>query len=219
MVSGAFSFMPWRNVTTSCLLWLERGVLLAACFAGLCAAYQFWLFNYPPAVSYLTLQTSPQQVFEERFARMDLASLPPLLANSPYMASATAFNAVLGEHEDDTSPQLQGKRKRKKTAHSKKLKAARHKKAKQEEAKPQVLTFPKVTLAQLEALPGLGPKLAERLLKAQSQLPQGFQCLAQVDEVSGVGVKLLERLEPWLRFPKTREENLAEVCQLKEEAH
>ena len=48
------------------------------------------------------------------------------------------------------------------------------------------------TLSELEKLPGVGPKLAQRLIEARQQKP--FQSLQDLDQVSGVGPKLLQRL-------------------------
>jgi phosphatidylserine/phosphatidylglycerophosphate/cardiolipin synthase-like enzyme/predicted flap endonuclease-1-like 5' DNA nuclease len=50
------------------------------------------------------------------------------------------------------------------------------------------------TQAELEALPGIGPGLAQRIMAARQQQP--FTSLADLDRVSGVGPKLLQKLEP-----------------------
>lgn len=49
------------------------------------------------------------------------------------------------------------------------------------------------TQAELEALPGVGPSLAERIIAARQEAP--FTSLADLDRVSGVGPKLLKKLE------------------------
>jgi competence ComEA-like helix-hairpin-helix protein len=48
------------------------------------------------------------------------------------------------------------------------------------------------TLAELEALPGIGPGLAKRIVLARQKRP--FHSLQDLDQVSGVGPKLLEKL-------------------------
>ena len=48
------------------------------------------------------------------------------------------------------------------------------------------------TLSELEQLPGVGPKLAQRLIEVRQQKP--FQSLQDLDQVPGVGPRLLERL-------------------------
>lgn len=48
------------------------------------------------------------------------------------------------------------------------------------------------TAAELQTLPGVGPKLAAEIIRAREQKP--FQSLADLDAVPGVGPKLLERL-------------------------
>jgi competence ComEA-like helix-hairpin-helix protein len=47
-------------------------------------------------------------------------------------------------------------------------------------------------LRDLEQLPGVGPKLAQRIVEARQQKP--FQSLKDLDQVPGVGPKMLERL-------------------------
>jgi competence ComEA-like helix-hairpin-helix protein len=54
------------------------------------------------------------------------------------------------------------------------------------------------TQAELEALPGVGPKLAQRIIIARKQKP--FSSLADLDQVSGVGEKLLEKLRDRVTF-------------------
>jgi competence protein ComEA len=48
--------------------------------------------------------------------------------------------------------------------------------------------------ARLQTLPGIGPKLAERILDARARRP--FQSVEDLRRVSGVGPKTLERLRP-----------------------
>ena len=48
------------------------------------------------------------------------------------------------------------------------------------------------TQVELEALPGIGPGLAKRIIAARAQKP--FASLADLDRVSGVGPKLIEKL-------------------------
>nr|WP_225938750.1 phospholipase D-like domain-containing protein [Kovacikia minuta] len=49
------------------------------------------------------------------------------------------------------------------------------------------------TQAELDALPGVGPGLAKRIIAARQQHP--FRSLQDLDQVSGVGPKLLKKLE------------------------
>lgn len=49
------------------------------------------------------------------------------------------------------------------------------------------------TQAELEALPGIGPKLAERIIQARQQEP--FTSLEDLDRVPGIGPKLLQTLQ------------------------
>jgi competence protein ComEA len=51
------------------------------------------------------------------------------------------------------------------------------------------------TQSQIEALPGVGPKMAERILKARP-----FSSLKDLDSVKGIGPSMLKKLEPLVRF-------------------
>lgn len=51
------------------------------------------------------------------------------------------------------------------------------------------------TQAQIEALPGVGPKMAERILQARP-----FSSLKDLDAVKGIGPSMLKKLEPLVRF-------------------
>ncbi len=51
------------------------------------------------------------------------------------------------------------------------------------------------TPAQIESLPGVGPKMAERILKARP-----FSSLKDLDAVKGIGPSMLKKLEPLVRF-------------------
>jgi comEA protein len=53
----------------------------------------------------------------------------------------------------------------------------------------------KATLMDLQLLPGIGPKMAERILAYRKQHGP-FSSLAQLSEVSGIGPKKLEKLLP-----------------------
>ena len=48
------------------------------------------------------------------------------------------------------------------------------------------------TAEELETLPGVGPKLAERIIQARKNKP--FASLADLDQVSGIGPKMLDKL-------------------------
>ncbi|MEB3342055.1 DUF655 domain-containing protein [Okeania sp.] len=48
------------------------------------------------------------------------------------------------------------------------------------------------TTEELETLPGVGPKLAERIIQARKNKP--FTSLADLDQVSGIGPKILDKL-------------------------
>lgn len=53
--------------------------------------------------------------------------------------------------------------------------------------------------AELELLPGVGPKLAQRILDDRAK-NGNYKSLKDLDRVSGIGVKTLERLAPLVTF-------------------
>lgn len=59
------------------------------------------------------------------------------------------------------------------------------------------VSLSRATIEQLDALPGVGPALAQRIIDWRSA-HGGFQSVAQLDEVSGIGTKLLNTLTPLL---------------------
>ena len=59
----------------------------------------------------------------------------------------------------------------------------------------QRINLNSATQAQIESLPGVGPKMAERILKARP-----FSSLKDLDAVKGIGPSMLKKLEPLVRF-------------------
>lgn len=53
----------------------------------------------------------------------------------------------------------------------------------------------------LEALPGVGPVLAQRIVEARASMPQGsFSCLEELGAIRGIKAKTFSRLEPYLKI-------------------
>jgi competence protein ComEA len=59
------------------------------------------------------------------------------------------------------------------------------------------LSLNRATLEELDALPGIGPTLAEEVLRMRSQ-KGGFRTLDELKEVPGIGERRFERLAPLL---------------------
>lgn len=63
----------------------------------------------------------------------------------------------------------------------------------------QTVSINQATAGQLEALPGVGPKLAERII-AYRQSHGRIESWQDLDQVKGIGPALAARLEPYVRF-------------------
>src|SRR5262245_31097572 len=61
---------------------------------------------------------------------------------------------------------------------------------------------------ELEHLPGIGPKLAERIL-ASRKADGPFESPKDLMRVRGIGQKMLAKMRPYLAFPKEAEETAA----------
>lgn len=56
----------------------------------------------------------------------------------------------------------------------------------------------KATLETLQALPGVGEKMAQRIVDERANGP--FRNLEDLQRVKGIGAKKAEKMRPWLRF-------------------
>lgn len=67
-------------------------------------------------------------------------------------------------------------------------------------AVPRTLDLNHASAQELDALPGIGPVLARRIVERRER--QGaFRHVDELLSVPGIGPRLLERLRPWLREP------------------
>ncbi len=66
-------------------------------------------------------------------------------------------------------------------------------------ARPRVVNVNRAGISELVALPGIGPKLARRILDLRKRRGP-FRTPEDLLEVKGIGPKKLERIRPYLRF-------------------
>jgi competence ComEA-like helix-hairpin-helix protein len=69
-----------------------------------------------------------------------------------------------------------------------------------EKLKPQVVFLNRATIAQLDTLPGVGPKIALRILAYRKTLGGHFSSIQQLLDVPGIGPKTLDKMQPFLRL-------------------
>lgn len=78
-------------------------------------------------------------------------------------------------------------------------KSNRHHRAdKKKPLHPPVLNLNTASVLQLQLLPGIGPKMAERILEYRKS-KGAFQSAEQVMDVKGIGTKKFEKLKPYLK--------------------
>jgi competence protein ComEA len=64
---------------------------------------------------------------------------------------------------------------------------------------PPILNLNQASSAQLQLLPGIGPKMAERILEYRRTHGR-FAEPAQIMEVKGIGPRKFEKLKPYLKI-------------------
>lgn len=62
-----------------------------------------------------------------------------------------------------------------------------------------IVDINRATVAELDALPGIGPAVAQRIVEYRETKGR-FTSYEQLDSVKGIGPALLERLKPRIRF-------------------
>lgn len=56
--------------------------------------------------------------------------------------------------------------------------------------------------SEVESLPGVGARLAARIVAARETLPCGFRAIRDLDDVPGIGPATMRRLTPLVRFER-----------------
>ncbi|WP_373533201.1 ComEA family DNA-binding protein [Vampirovibrio sp.] len=118
-------------------------------------------------------------------AQIVMTPLPPaqLVVSLPQVAPEEAFTAP--EADLAVPP-------RKKSKSHKRSVAAKKPKH------PPVLNLNTASLSQLQLLPGIGPKMAQRIVDYR-KTHGAFRDAAQIVEVKGIGPKKFEKLKPFLK--------------------
>lgn len=126
-------------------------------------------------------------------------TLSPLKADQWVVSGASAMEEGLPPESEIVTDNtgIEASEDSSKSAHSKKPRK-RHHSAKKKPAHPPVLNLNSASLSQLQLLPGIGPKMAQRIVdyrKAQGS----FSSPEQVMDVKGIGPKKFEKLKAFLK--------------------
>jgi competence protein ComEA len=71
--------------------------------------------------------------------------------------------------------------------------------SRQQKLPARAINLNTATAEELEALPGIGPSIAQRIVQHRAEKGR-FQSLQDLDEVKGIGAKKLEQLQPYVIF-------------------
>ena len=71
--------------------------------------------------------------------------------------------------------------------------------SKQSDSKRNAIDLNVGTAQELQALPGIGPILAQRIVDRRKQVG-GFQSIQELDQVKGIGTKKLQKLSPFIKI-------------------
>jgi len=81
------------------------------------------------------------------------------------------------------------------------VKSALKRPANRKQPPPQSINPNVASALELQGLPGIGPKLAERIIDARSKAP--FTSVDDLRRISGFGPKIIERIRPFLTFERS----------------
>jgi len=81
--------------------------------------------------------------------------------------------------------------------------------SKKEEALKHPIDVNRADAKELQKLPGIGPKMAQRVLDERAKAP--FRTIEDLRRVSGIGPKVLERLRPFVKVGETDSHVVAEA--------
>lgn len=125
-------------------------------------------------------------------AQMTLSALTPSKITSVINIPGLETNAA-GSLAEETKAgileQPEGKPKPRKS----------YRRAAKKPAKPPITSLNGANAAQLQLLPGIGPKMATRIIEYRKQ-HGAFASVEQVMEVSGIGPKKFEKMRPYLKI-------------------
>lgn len=163
----------------------DEGLLIAVLLAlALMLGYILW----PPPRAVLTLHplTASELVALSNGSASSLTEKPPL--------TQTAESTAEGSSTLETSDGESGNAPAKKPSHRRTHGFHHAKKPKH----PPILNLNQASLSQLQLLPGIGPKTAERIVDYRRTHGR-FAEPAQIMDVKGIGPKKFEKLKPYLK--------------------
>lgn len=164
----------------------ERGLLVILTLAVLGMATSL-LWPRPQAVISLKPYASSLPPVGE--VQADSTEAAPAEADSNPEEAFTEAATASESDEDQDEPKTHAKAHKKRGGHPHSAKKPDH---------PPITNLNTAKLEQLQLLPGIGPKMAERVLEYR-KANGGFKNVEQVMDVKGIGPKKFEKMKSFLR--------------------
>jgi competence protein ComEA len=150
-------------------------LVLLTILTGLMIWMSAWLLWPQPATKIVLIPLSPEQ----------------LVVTLPHAFMETAADTEDADFSESEAVPSVSKEKKK----SRRLK---HSTTRKKPSNPPVLNLNTASLSQLQLLPGIGPKMAQRIVEYRT-IHGAFQSPGQLTDVKGIGPRKLEKLIPFLK--------------------